>query len=319
MRARPVHPGLVRRCPASGDERHIQVLTISRCLAPVFFAHKPQAHEQPPGAGLSGHQPACRPDGPEQAESIYKVTEENAAPLPVIYQLTPARQCTLSMIVAMGEDRAIGERGTMPWYLPDDLRRFKALTSRSCVIMGRKTFESIGRPLPARRNIVITSSEALAQRDDIEVATSLPEALDMARDRDLAVKRNKEMDTEGCQVEAAEYDQVFLLGGSRLFREGLSFADRIIITEIRASFPCADTFFPELIEYGYFVLEEQRPFMHGTRSWYFCEAEQPKGFAQEITDFDEEESIVDENDNVREVRNIHTGLAYKYLTYERVS
>ena len=83
----------------------------------------------------------------------------------------------IQLVVACGRDRAIGERGTMPWYLPADLKHFKSTTAHTCLIMGRKTFESIGRALPLRRNIVVSSDQSLAHtHPNIEVATSFEAA-----------------------------------------------------------------------------------------------------------------------------------------------
>lgn len=235
-----------------------------------------------------------------------------------VYHFMPQDNCKLAIIVAMGLDRAIGERGTMPWYLPDDLKHFKALTEFSCVIMGRRTFESIGRPLPKRRNIVITSSATLKERQDIEVASSFEEAIAKAKDKNLSQEHNQApLGAEN--VVSCEYDKIFIIGGAGVFEEGLKCVDELIITQIRASFPCADTHFPDFKQFGYFILQEHKPQLNEYKAFYHCAAEQPSGFAQEIPDFDEEEILVDESDNIKKVDNLHQGLAYSYLTYERIN
>lgn len=236
----------------------------------------------------------------------------------VYYLLQPQDHCKVALIVAMGLDRAIGERGTMPWYLPDDLKHFKELTQYSCVIMGRRTFESIGRPLPKRRNIVITSSQSLKERSDIEVAASFEEALAMAKDKEQARKHYSAL-LDAAELIEREYNKIFIIGGAGVFAAGLSCADELIITQIRASFPCADTHFPDFKQYGYFILQEQKPLINGYKAFYHSLTEQPSGFAQEIPDFDEDEILLDEQDNVKKLDNMHQGLAYSYLTYERIN
>jgi dihydrofolate reductase len=128
---------------------------------------------------------------------------------------------TVSMIAAMGANRAIGLRGRLPWRLPADLRFFKEKTWGHVVIMGRKTFESVGKPLPGRRNLVITRRKAF-RSEGVEIAGSLREALDLA----------------------AGEKEVFVCGGAEIYRQALDRADRIYLTLIHENFE-ADTFFPE--------------------------------------------------------------------------
>ena len=128
----------------------------------------------------------------------------------------------LEMIVAHAENGVIGNAGTMPWHIPEDLKHFKAVTTGAAVIMGRKTFESIGRALPKRKNIVITRQTGY-EAAGCEVVTSLEAALQAAQ-------------TE---------DRVFIIGGGEIYREALPFADRLWITEIAAA-PAGDTTFPAL-------------------------------------------------------------------------
>jgi len=128
---------------------------------------------------------------------------------------------TVSMIAAMGTNRAIGLRGRLPWRLPADLRFFKEKTWGHVVIMGRKTFESVGKPLPGRRNVVITRRKDF-RSDGVEVAGSLREALDLAGGE----------------------EEVFVCGGAEIYRQALDRADRMYLTLIHENFE-ADTFFPE--------------------------------------------------------------------------
>ncbi len=129
---------------------------------------------------------------------------------------------TVTIIAAMAENRVIGKEGAMPWHLPDDLARFKAITMGHPVIMGRKTFESIRRPLPGRLTIVLTRQEGYAP-EGVAVARTLAEALALA----------------------SPAGDVFICGGGEVYREALPLADRIHLTVIHRPFE-GDTTFPEL-------------------------------------------------------------------------
>ncbi len=131
----------------------------------------------------------------------------------------------ISAIVAMSiPDRAIGVDGELPWYLSSDLKFFKKTTINKTIIMGRKSFESIGRPLPKRNNIVIT-------RDPYYIATgtiishSIEEALSTAHDID-------------------EKSEVFIIGGGQIYAQAMQYCDRLYITEVKAEIK-GDTYFPE--------------------------------------------------------------------------
>lgn len=131
----------------------------------------------------------------------------------------------ISLIVAMAKNRVIGNKNKMPWHLPADFTYFKKVTIGHPVIMGRKTFESISRPLPGRRNIVISRNAAF-RADGVEVVTSLAAAINAC-------------DSQYTSQEA------FVIGGATLYIEALPHADRIFVTEVDAS-PEGDTFFPML-------------------------------------------------------------------------
>lgn len=127
----------------------------------------------------------------------------------------------MTLILAMDIRRGIGIRNTLPWRLPEDLAFFKRTTSGHPIIMGRKTFESIGRPLPNRRNIVVTRNADWGH-PGIETANSLEQALRLAGDGEM-----------------------FVIGGAQIFAESLPLASKLIVTEIGKEFEC-DTFFPDL-------------------------------------------------------------------------
>ncbi len=127
----------------------------------------------------------------------------------------------ISLIAAMAQDRVIGEGNRMPWHLPADLRHFKNITLGKPVVMGRRTFESIGRPLPGRRNLVISRNPEW-RAEGVEVAASLDEALAL--------------------VNGA--DEVMIIGGGQLYAEALPRADRLYLTLIDLVVE-GDTYFPE--------------------------------------------------------------------------
>ncbi|HEY6333267.1 MAG TPA: dihydrofolate reductase [Blastocatellia bacterium] len=129
----------------------------------------------------------------------------------------------LSLIVAMDEQRGIGYQGHLPWKLSADLKRFKQLTMGHHIIVGRKTFESIGRPLPGRQMIVITRNPAYRAEGAILVH-SVESAIAVAHGR--------------------HEDEAFICGGSEVYSETIRFADRIYLTEVHARVD-SDTFFPE--------------------------------------------------------------------------
>lgn len=127
----------------------------------------------------------------------------------------------LTIVVAIDARRGIGVNNQLPWHLPEDLAHFKRTTLGHPVIMGRKTFDSIGRPLPNRRNIVITR-DANWRHDGTEAARSLEAALALANGGNIMV-----------------------IGGAQIFEEALPLTDRLVVTEIDKTFDC-DTFFPAI-------------------------------------------------------------------------
>lgn len=129
----------------------------------------------------------------------------------------------ISLIVAMDEKGGIGYKDTLPWRLSDDLRRFKKLTMGHHLILGRKTYQSIGRPLPGRRIIVLTRDTQL-DFQGVEKASSLEEAVNLAQSRGDA--------------------EIFIGGGATIYQQALPIADRIYLTRVHAQVE-ADVFFPE--------------------------------------------------------------------------
>ncbi len=158
---------------------------------------------------------------------------------------------TLSLIVAMARNRVIGRDNTLPWHLPEDLKYFKAVTMGKPILMGRKTFESIGRPLPGRLNIVITRN-ANWQHPGVSVAASLDEALELA----------------GHDPAASGVGEVMVIGGEQIYRAAIEQADRLYITQVDAEV-VGDAFFPEYDEAIWHETARQQPEQQGETPYFF--------------------------------------------------
>ena len=133
-----------------------------------------------------------------------------------------APMSTLSLIVAHANNRVIGHNNTLPWHLPEDLKRFRALTMGHSIIMGRKTFESLGRLLPGRITIIVTRNKDFKVEGAL-IAHSLQAAL----------------------LLAAGDNEPFVIGGAELYKDGLKLATKLYITEVHAEF-VGDAFLPEI-------------------------------------------------------------------------
>ena len=131
----------------------------------------------------------------------------------------------INVIVAMTKDRVIGKDGTLPWHLSEDLKLFKAHTTGNIVIMGRKTFDSIGRPLPNRRNIVV--SESIREDEKVSGVEYFP-------DLDHALSAAQEGD-----------GRIFIIGGASIYHQMIEKADCLYISLVEGDFE-GDTYFPEI-------------------------------------------------------------------------
>lgn len=129
---------------------------------------------------------------------------------------------TVTIVVAIGENNAIGKDNQLLWYLPKDLRHFKTITNGHTVIMGRKTFESVGKPLPNRRNLIITRNKELLI-EGAEVLHTIEEALALCK----------------------EDGEVFIIGGAEIYKMAMKHTDKIYLTVVHENFE-ADAFFPEI-------------------------------------------------------------------------
>ncbi len=130
----------------------------------------------------------------------------------------------ITIIVAAGENNAIGKDNDLIWHLRDDLKRFKKLTSGHHIIMGRKTFESFPKPLPNRTHIVITRQKNYKVPEGVIIANSLEEAI----------------------VKSKADKQPFIIGGGEIYKQSMSIANKLELTRVHHSFEDADTFFPEV-------------------------------------------------------------------------
>lgn len=132
----------------------------------------------------------------------------------------------LSLLVAASENNVIGKNNQLPWHLPNDLKYFKNLTWGMPILMGRKTFDSIGKPLPGRKSIVITRNKDW-EYEGVDVVHSIEEAVQKA--------------------ESYGVKEIFVIGGAEIFKTSLSAANRIYLTRIQQDFD-GDVFFPEVSE-----------------------------------------------------------------------
>ncbi|MDO9028286.1 MAG: dihydrofolate reductase [Candidatus Roizmanbacteria bacterium] len=143
----------------------------------------------------------------------------------------------INIIAAIGKNRELGKDNKLLWHITEDFKRFKILTSGHIVIMGRKTFESIGKPLPNRVNIVITRNRAWTPLG-CTVCYSMEEAIKKAK-RNLPAGR-----------------QVFIIGGAEIYKQGIKYADKLYLTLVNKEYPDADAFFPDYSAFKKVVFEE---------------------------------------------------------------
>lgn len=141
----------------------------------------------------------------------------------------------ITLIAAAGENNELGKDNGLPWHLPDDFKRFKRITSHHYIIMGRKTFESLEKPLPHRIHIVITRNTDYKKPGAI-VVHSMAEALE----------------------ETKSEKEVFIIGGGEIFEIGLAVATKIELTRIHATFENSDAFFPVFSKEKWQLIKEER-------------------------------------------------------------
>ncbi|AFD07335.1 dihydrofolate reductase [Solitalea canadensis DSM 3403] len=133
-----------------------------------------------------------------------------------------SEKMNISIIVAQAENNVIGKSNQLIWHLPADLKHFKKLTTGNTIIMGRKTYDSIGRPLPNRRNVIISRNKDL-KIEGCDLVNSLEEALELTRND----------------------EKVFIIGGAQIYNQAMNIADTLFITEVKQVFE-GDAFFPDI-------------------------------------------------------------------------
>lgn len=168
---------------------------------------------------------------------------------------------TISIIAAVATNNVIGRNNKLPWHLPADLKRLKQTTMGHHVIMGRKTFQEIGKPLPGRINVVITRNVDF-NPGGVAIARSIEEAVSKA--------------------EAAGDDEIFILGGEEIFRQTLHRADRMYLTRVHAE-PEGDTFFPEFDDVNEWKLVDAE----------HCEADEKNAYPFSFLTYERSESAPD--------------------------
>ena len=143
----------------------------------------------------------------------------------------------ISLIVAKSENNVIGNKGRIPWHIPNDLKRFKELTTNNIVIMGRKTFESLPekyRPLPNRINIILSKDKSYKPKCCM-VFDNIKKAL----------------------KKAGNDKEIFIIGGGEIYKEGLKYANKVYITEVDGDFE-GDTYFPKLNKFWKLIDEDKK-------------------------------------------------------------
>lgn len=140
----------------------------------------------------------------------------------------------ISIIVVVGKNREIGFENKLLWNIPEDMQRFKKITTGHTVVMGDKTFESIGGALPERKNIVVTFDKDY-QAEGAEVSNSLKDVLKEAKNSD---------------------EEVFVIGGGQIYKQALPMADKLYITEVD-DVPEADVYFPDYSEFNKIIFEKE--------------------------------------------------------------
>lgn len=142
----------------------------------------------------------------------------------------------ISLIAAISTNRVIGRDNKIPWYISEDFKRFKAITLGHPIIMGRKTFESIGKPLPGRTNIVITRDESFSS-EGVVVAHSINEAIEIAK-----IKEGSE--------------EIFIIGGGQIYSQSMNLADKLYLTVVNQEVE-GDVYFPEYSEFKKVTFEQE--------------------------------------------------------------
>lgn len=158
----------------------------------------------------------------------------------------------ISMIAVIGKKRELGKNNKLLWHIPEDMKHFKNTTSGHVVIMGRKTFESIGKPLPNRTNIVVTNNKNY-KAQGCQVAYSIEEAINFAKQNDTS-----------------KYPEIFIIGGGQLYSQGIKYADKLYLTIVNQE-ATADTYFPDYSNFK--IVSGGKNMQSGNYTYKFIELE----------------------------------------------
>lgn len=142
--------------------------------------------------------------------------------------MTKYKRAQISIIAAIDENRGIGKDNSLLWHIPEDLKRFKELTTGHPIIMGRKTYESIGKLLPGRVNIIVTRNKKYKASGCL-LSNSLKSAINKAREK--------------------EKTEIFIIGGGEIYRQAIKLADKLYLTSVKGKYD-ADTLFPDYSEFS---------------------------------------------------------------------
>lgn len=167
----------------------------------------------------------------------------------------------VSIIAALSDNRVIGNKGEIPWNIPGEQKRVRDITTPHPLIMGRKTHESIGRILPGRLNIIVTS-DLNYKVDDGIVAHSLEEGINAGIEYEvLRIKHEKErtMPNTKYQIQDTDESEVFIFGGGKIYQEGIALADRLYLTIVHKNVE-GDAFFPDYSAFTKEISREEREF-----------------------------------------------------------
>ena len=173
----------------------------------------------------------------------------------------------ISIIAAIGENRELGKDNKLLWNIREDLKHFQKVTKNHIVIMGRKTFDSIGKPLPNRVNIIITRNPTNISHynvlkhcnEEVIFSSSLTEALDLFKKKSAVIKNNN-----------VSFDEIFIIGGGQIYSEGIKYANKLYLTIVKGKYQ-ADTFFPNYSDFKKVISEEQK--QEGNYKFKFVELE----------------------------------------------
>lgn len=166
----------------------------------------------------------------------------------------------ISIIVALSDNHVIGNKGEIPWNIPGEQKRVKEITTPHPLIMGRKTHESIGRILPGRLNIIVTSDKKY-KVDGGVVAHSLDEAINIAIQHEVSRTEDKEkvLPNTNFQIPTTDEKEIFIFGGGKIFAEAMPLVDRLYLTLVHKDYE-GDAFFPDYSEFTKVIEKDEKEF-----------------------------------------------------------